>query len=96
MPNSTSIGPTTFSNRNFSRIVYRRPARRARRVQPGQEPDGRHDRECDEYAGNDAADQQLADVHLGEQAVDHQRDAGGISIASVPEIATTPAAIFGS
>jgi len=38
-----------------------------------------------------------ADVHFREQAVDPTSATdGGISIASVPDIATTPAAILGS
>ena len=52
----------------------RRRRGRARRILPGQEPDGRHDGEGDENAGDDAADQQRADIHFGQQAVDDERD----------------------
>ena len=46
----------------------------ARRILPGKEPDGCHDGEGHKDTGDDAADQQRADIHLGEQAVDHERD----------------------
>ena len=50
----------------------RRSGGSTRRILPGQEPDGRHDGEGDENAGDDAADQQRADIHFGQQPVDHE------------------------
>ena len=42
---------------------------------PDEAPDRRHDRQRDEDAGNHAADQQLADVDVGDDPVEHERDA---------------------
>src|SRR3954451_18948608 len=53
---------------------HRRTRRCPRGILPGQKPDSRHDGDGDEYSGNDAADQQRANVHLRKQAVDDQSD----------------------
>ena len=60
--------PEFFDQRN------RRRRWCARGILPGEEPDGRHDGDGHEDAGDDAADQQRADIHLRQQAVNDERD----------------------